>query len=70
MATITLTISDAQLARVRASLCATANLPDSNPNAKQAVINWAKEVVRAYEYNLALVALPPIVDPDTTGIIT
>lgn len=70
MASITLTIPDALLPRVRAALCASAGLPDSNPNAKQAVIDWVRVTVRAYEYNAAAAAQPPIPEPDVTGIVT
>lgn len=70
MASITLTIPDAELPRVRAALCTAAGLSDSNANAKQAVINWVKTTVREVEYNAAVAARPPIVDPDLSGIVT
>lgn len=70
MATITLTISDTVLPRVRAALCNNAGLPDSNANAKQAVVDLVKGVVRAVEYEAALAARPPIVEPDVDGIVT
>lgn len=70
MATIVLTIPDASLPRVRAALCSNAGLPDSNANAKQAVIDIVKGIVKAVEYNAAVTAQPPIVDSDVTGLVT
>lgn len=70
MATITLTIPDAVLPRVRAALCAAAELPDSNANAKQAVINWATNAVYVYEKRAAVAAQPPPAEPDVTGLVT
>lgn len=70
MATITLTIPDAVLPRVRAALCTKAGLPDSNPNAKQAVVDWVKATVREVEYYAAVNAQPPIVEPDVSGLVT
>ena len=69
MASITLIIPDAELPRVRVALCSQAGLPDSNVNAKQAVINIVKDIVRAYEYNIAVVAQPAIPVPDVTAIV-
>lgn len=71
MATITLTISDAVLPRVRAALCANAGLPDTNPNAKEAVIQLVKETVQKVEYNAAMqAASATVVAPDVTGLVT
>lgn len=70
MATITLTIPDAQLPRVRAALCSTAGLPDTNANAKQAVIDWIKATVHSVEYTAAVQAQPPVPHPDVDGIVT
>lgn len=70
MATITLTIPDASLPRVRAALCIKGGLPDTNANAKQVVIDYVKAVVREVERNTAIAAQPPIVEPDVTGLVT
>lgn len=70
IATITLTIPDAQLPRVRAALCADAGLPDSNANAKEAVIQFVKATVARVEYAAAVDARAAVVPPDTTGIVT
>lgn len=70
MATITLTIPDAQLPRVRAALCTNAGLPDSNANAKEAVIVWIKATVQSVEHLAAEAARPPIVDSDVSTIVT
>lgn len=70
MANITLTIPDALLPRVRAALCAQAGLPDSNPNAKEAVIMWVKATVQAFEYQAAVEARASVVQSDVDGIVT
>lgn len=70
MASITLTIPDADLPRVRAALCAHAGVADSNANAKAVVVTWVKGIVREFEYNAAVVARPPIVEPDVANIVT
>lgn len=71
MATITLTISDAVLPRVRAALCTHAGLPDTNPNAKEAVIRLIKETVQSVEYNEAMrAASATVAEPDVDGIVT
>lgn len=70
MATITLTIPDAVLPRVRSALCAHAGLPDTNPNAKVAVIELIKQTVVAVETAAAIVAQPPIAVADVTDIVT
>lgn len=70
MANITLTIPDAVLPRVRAALCSAAGLPDTNANAKDAVIRWMRATVAAVEYAAAAEAAPPVPVPDTTGIVT
>lgn len=71
MATITLTIADAVLPRVRAALCAHAGLADSNPNAKEAVIQLVKETVQSVEYNAAMqAASAAVVEPDVSGLVT
>jgi len=70
MASINLTIPDAQLPRVRAALCAQAGLAESNANAKEALIQWVKQVVRGYERDAAVAAQPPVVEPDVSGIVT
>lgn len=70
MANITLTIPDASLPRVRAALCLTAGLPDTNANAKQALIDIIKDTVRAVEHAAAVNAQPAIVDPDVSDIVT
>lgn len=71
MATITLTIPDAALPRVRAALCIHAGLSDSNANAKEAVITLIKETVQAVEYNAAMQAASATVAiSDVDGIVT
>lgn len=70
MATITLTIPDVQLPRVRAALCAAYGLADTNANAKQAVILAVESIVRSQEHAAAVAAQPPVVEPDTSGLVT
>lgn len=70
MASITLTIPDAMLPRVRAALCTAAGLPDTNANAKQAVINMIQATVRSVEWASAVQAAPPVVEPDVSGLVT
>jgi hypothetical protein len=70
MATITLTIPDAVLPRVRAALCARAGLPDTNANAKEAVIRWMKDTVSTYEYDAEMSAYAATVVPDVDTIVT
>lgn len=70
MATITLTIPDAVLPRVRAALCTHAGLPDTNANAKQAVIDWVKATVQAVEYEAALAERANVVVSDVSDIVT
>lgn len=70
MASITLTIPDAALPRVRAALCASAGLPDSNANAKEVVVEMVKAVVRSVEYGAAVKAQSPVPEPDVSGVVT
>jgi hypothetical protein len=70
MAIITLTIPDAVLPRVRTALCSKAGLPESNANAKQAVVDFIKATVREVEYYAAVSAQPPIPEPDVSSIVT
>lgn len=70
MATITLTIPDALLPRVRTALCIYGKVPDTNANAKQVVVDWVKSTVLMVEYAAATQAAPPIPVPDVTGIVT
>lgn len=70
MASITLTIPDASLPRVRAALCANAGLADTNANAKEAVIMWVKATVQAVEYENAVAARARVVPSDVDGIVT
>lgn len=56
MATITITIPDAALPRVREALCAFADLygaDATNANAKAALVSWVKQRVREYEMDKA-----------------
>lgn len=69
MATITLTIPDAVLPRVRAALCAQAGLPETNANAKEAVIGWIKHTVQTVEYQAAVAARADVVQSDVTDIV-
>lgn len=71
MATITLTIPDAVLPRVRAALCAKAGLADTNANAKEAVIMLIKETVQTVEYNDAMqAAAAAVVQSNVDGLVT
>lgn len=71
IATITLTIPDAVLPRVKAALCAKAGLPESNANAKEAVIRWIKDTVQSVEYDDALrAASAAVVVSDVDGLVT
>lgn len=70
VATITLTIPDAVLPRVRAALCAKAGLPDSNANAKEAVVMWVKATVQAVEYEAAVQARATVEESNVDGIVT
>lgn len=70
MATIVLTIPDAQLPRVIAALCASeqANpLPPTGSNAKNVVAKWIKDCVVTYETRIAQAALAAI---NTTDLVT
>lgn len=69
MATITLTIPDAALPRVRAALCVKAGLPESNPNAKEALIRWIKDTVQAVEYDAAVASRATVVPSDVSDIV-
>lgn len=70
MATITLTIPDAALPRVRAALCTHAGLPDTNANAKEAVIMLVKQTVQSVEYNAAVSERATVAAIDVDGIVT
>lgn len=70
MATLTLTIPDAQLQRVVVALCASdpANpMPSTVANAKAVVIKWVLNTVTQYETKLAQAAVPVV---DTTNLVT
>lgn len=56
MATISLTIPDAQLARVVAALCVTAGVPETGANAKAQVAEYVRERVKNYEATLSKTA--------------
>lgn len=58
------------LPRVRVALCSQAGLPDTNANAKAALVDLVKGIVRAHEYNDAVDAQPPITEPDVADIVT
>ena len=49
MANISLNIPDQHLDRVKTALCAYAGLPETNANAKQAIVGWIKEVTLNHE---------------------
>lgn len=70
MATITLTIPDALLPRVKAALCAHAGLPETNANAKQAVILWVKDTVQTFEYNAEMTTHATTIVPDVDDLVT
>ena len=70
MATITLTIPDAQLPRVTAALCSAAGIPDTAANAKTAVIEYIKSTVKAVEARAAATARAPLAEPDVSGLVT
>lgn len=70
MATINLSIPDAQLPRVIAALCSSdpANLmAPTAANAKGVVIKWVTDCVKTYETRLAQQALAAV---DTAGLVT
>ena len=50
-------------------MCAQAGLPESNANAKEALVLWIKQVVRGIEHDAAVAAQPPVVEPDVSGIV-
>lgn len=64
MASITLTIPDEQLPRIRAALCTHGGLTESNANAKKVVIQMVRQVVQQIEHNAAVTAQAAIVIPD------
>jgi hypothetical protein len=70
MATVTITIPDAQLPRVIEALCVGASLPQSAANARQAVINWVTTTTKEYELDrdrrAAVAAVAPPADPAIT----
>jgi hypothetical protein len=70
VATITLTIPDAQLARVVSALCRSGGKPASNANAKAVVIDMVRQTVVNVESTDAtaasLAALVPPADPGLT----
>lgn len=70
MATITLTIPNAAVPRVRAALCAAAQLPETDANAKQAIVDWVKATVALVENTAAGQARPPIVEADVSGVVS
>lgn len=70
MANITLTIPDAQLARVIAAVCASdpANPPiPTAAAAKATLVRWVTKCVQDHEIKLAQAA---VITPDVTGIVT
>jgi len=71
MADVTLTIPPAHVARVVHALCVSAGLPESNANAKKAIIKHIKATVHNVERGEAeQAALAAVTDPDTDGITT
>jgi len=69
--TITLTVPDAAVTRVVHALCVSAGLPESNANAKQALIKHLKATVRNVEASESeRAAVEALSEPDTTGIVT
>lgn len=70
MATITLTIPDAVLPRVKAALCAQAGLPETNANAKEAVVRWIKDTVQTAEFNASMNQHAATVVADVDGIVS
>jgi hypothetical protein len=63
MATITITIPDAQLQRVINGLCVAGRIPATPANAKQVVLDYIKGAVLNAEQLAAVQALPPGPDP-------
>lgn len=51
-------------------MCAQAGLPESNANAKAALISWILQVVRGIEHDAAIAAQPAVAEPDVTGLVT
>jgi hypothetical protein len=71
MATMTITIDDAQVSRVIEALCVTAGVAPANAaNARQVVRDWVKRTTLEYERRrdsvAAVQALPTPVDPAVT----
>ena len=63
MATITITIPDAQLQRVINGLCASVGTAATPANAKQVVLTYIKATVLAVEQQVAVQAIQPGPDP-------
>lgn len=68
MATITLTIPDAQLTRISTALCKAAGMPVSTANAKEAIINHVKATVQNVERSEAIVAARAQAEADAAAI--
>lgn len=68
MATLTITIADAELPRVREAMCAFGGFTDpadvTNANARLALIRAVKNIVRTYERDKAIAAAETGGGPD------
>lgn len=63
MATISITIPDAALPRVRDALCITAGKDSTNANAKLVVAEFVKTMTQQYELQLATQAANAALNP-------
>lgn len=59
---ITLTLDSADLAVIVPELCNWANLPSSNANAKQAIINFVKNIHRDAQMRAATLSVKTTID--------
>jgi hypothetical protein len=70
VAKITINIRDADTDRVIAALCRWNNATPSAAGAKRAVLQLIRDTVHDIEYADAVLARPPLAEPDTTDIVS